>query len=120
MTLPCDPRWLGLLAMGAVLAGLAMGQATVAAIEGTTLGGDGLPLAGTSLTLARKTAEHEGDRVIDFSATSDAFGRFAFPGLTAGRYAESASHDGYAYYAGAPLEGSCNRSFSMDVSASIL
>ena len=117
MTLRCDARWLALLATGVVLARLATGQATppaivanqdanqnaVAAIEGTTLGGDGLPLAGTSLTLARKTVEHEGDRVIDFSAKSDAFGRFAFAGLAAGRYVVSASHDGYEYYRGAPL-----------------
>jgi len=105
---------LGLLAAGAVLAILAMGQSTppaiaanqdaAAAIEGTALGGDGLPLAGASLTLARKTPEHEGDKVRDFSATSDAFGRFAFAGLVAGRYAVSASHDGYEYYQGAPVD----------------
>ncbi len=107
VTLRCHARWLGLLMAGAVIAGLAMGQATpsaTATIEGSTLGGDGLPLAETSLTLARKTPEHEGDRVIDFSTKSDAFGRFAFPGLAAGRYVISAAHDGYEDYQGAPLD----------------
>ncbi len=55
VTLRCHVRWLGLLVASAVIAGLAMGQDAAGTIEGSTLGGDGLPLAETSLTLARKT-----------------------------------------------------------------
>ena len=114
VTFPCKPRLLCLTVVSAFLASMSMGQqappvilanqSALSAIEGTTVGNSSLPLAGTSLTLARKTVEHEGDKVIDFTATSDAFGHFIFSGLAPGRYALSASHDGYDYYQGAPLE----------------
>jgi Carboxypeptidase regulatory-like domain/Polysaccharide lyase family 4, domain II len=84
----------------------AMAQAppdSLATIEGVALGGDGLPLPGTRIMLANQASGQPGDRVIDFEATSDAFGRFAFQSLAAGKYRVAASHDGYEAYRGSPL-----------------
>lgn len=82
----CNPGLLTLVAAGVLLVGPSMAQAppaalpapdSLTAIDGVTLGADGLPLSGTTLLLADKAT----DRATHLEAASDAFGRFAFQNL---------------------------------------
>lgn len=73
----------------------AVDPATLASVEGTTLGANRLPLSGVRVALiqqgpAPKAQFHE--------ATSDALGKFAISGLDPGGYTLIASHDGFVTY----------------------
>jgi len=96
MTVRLCTRALGLVAC-MFLSTLAIAQ-PLASIEGTVVGANHLPLAGTEVLLSGFLSSGLPDPENSHSATADTFGKFSFPGLRPGVYEFSAYHVGYVQY----------------------
>ncbi len=90
-------RLLAIAALGCLLASSAWAQATTATITGTVLDQSGATVAGATVTVRNL------DTNATRSATTEADGRYNFPGLPVGPYELSAELKGFTKYVRGPI-----------------
>ena len=79
------------------LAGMALGQATTGSITGTVVDQSGATIAGATVTVRNL------DTNASRTATTEADGRYNFPGLQVGRYEVTAEQKGFARFVQGPI-----------------